>query len=130
MSFLGLLFVQGSIVFFRSDPLRSLSVLPSSISDFLFGVVINTYALLFPVHPEPIILTSIRPCEYTVTLFLVIEIFSLIFSSIGPGEDTCSVHFVIYPISRVFSVIGPSIFTVTMNVIIDKSTAVRRFVSP
>lgn len=111
---------SSSCKFLLSDPLVSLAVFPFSVFNLSTARVILAGAVLFTVEPTTFVLSAIRPDESTLSLFLIINVFSFVFSSIVPCENTSSVHLIELPLTVVGSSISPSVVTSAMNVIILK----------
>lgn len=106
-------------------PFDSLTIFPHAISYFSFSIVVDSDSLLFSIHPCAVILTTVWPSEYSMTLFFIIEVLSLVPPSISPGEQATAMHLIAYPVSSEFSAICPLILAITMDVIIEEVPLIR-----
>jgi hypothetical protein len=117
---------RGAII----EPSDVLSIDPFSLHFLPLRRDIEASSMLFPVLPVALVLSFVRPCENTITVFLIILIIALIGPSVIPGKDSKAIHIVILPGSRVLPSVKPSVNALSFYDIVLELTNVFRLISP
>ena len=114
---------------FAVEPLQPLTLLPDSLA--LPAVLdVCTAAVLLALLPVADVLTSIRPLEGAMAVFLIVHVLADVLAAIGPGEGACALHLVVDPLAVVDAAVRPDVFANAMDVVLVELAVVRALVRP
>lgn len=87
--------------------LNSLPVLPVPFPPDIVLAFVLSLAVLRSIFPHPLVHSSIRPCDLSHSLLLVVHVIAFINSAVWPFENSLPMHLVILPMPLVFLLVGP-----------------------
>lgn len=101
--------MKRSSIFILVNPLLPFAIEPHALAFDSIGVLVNSDAALLSFNPSAFVLTAILPCEFALTVALVLFELPDVLFSIRPDKVTASMHFVLEPLSLVLLVVTPDI---------------------
>jgi hypothetical protein len=112
------------------DPLDLLAFAPESLSLNVLFVLVSTPTVLFAIFPITSIRSAIRPYEFSVSLLLVHNVFTLIFPSVRPDENALPIHFIIPPNAFVLALVSPLVVPKSLNIVDLELSVVLTTIAP
>lgn len=100
------------------EPFDALALLPETALGGLTWNAVGAEPVLLPAAPVAGVGAAIRPCVYSVTVFLVVFILAAVLTAILPGVDADAVHIVVDPLSFVLAAIEPCVRAEALDLIL------------
>jgi len=110
--------------------MATLSFAPDAFTTFTICLEIGSLAVLLAVFPLADVLATVRPFKSSLSMLLIIQVFTLVFPAVRPSEQTSALHLIAEPLACVDASITPSVLSIALDIIVDEVTLELRSICP